>query len=388
MPFPSEKEIYAVFFQEAKCKFPRIEEFIWGEDLIDYKIKLYMDGKESIPEFMTNREEYSVVGVVAVNPKVSGMVRIVSGVYSSKEKTVYLKDRSFGEFWVALKKSISVGINNNPEKCRLNGIKKPEDLIELNLLNKGLEEAYFDEGIIKYRQIKPESAKALENANRQRIMSNPKLVYVYSKTGKRVHDKTCAEIKFIADHNLRGRETFPEGRAWCPECQRIGLIRTGCENFQKQIPICNRFLNMHHVSTETIEEIVEAGVRFHATDLKCLRVLGHEDSWEIRVSEDGCSLWHNNYVRISSNERYITSGFHNQGLDDFSVSNMLRFIGNYSWEKHLASEEAKKQGYDNTEMDVQKIETDDVCWLKKQLLSLKLFFEGIITNRRRKNSEN
>jgi hypothetical protein len=54
-------------------------------------------------------------------------------------------------------------------------------------------------------------------------------------------------------------------------------------------------------------------------------------------------LWHNNYVKTSETERYITDGFHNQNFDRKKVIPILNYIEGYSWQKHLANENRKLQ---------------------------------------------
>jgi hypothetical protein len=54
-------------------------------------------------------------------------------------------------------------------------------------------------------------------------------------------------------------------------------------------------------------------------------------------------LWHNNYVKTSETERYITDGFHNQNFDRKKLIPILNYIEGYSWQKHLANENRKLQ---------------------------------------------
>ena len=64
-----------------------------------------------------------------------------------------------------------------------------------------------------------------------------------------------------------------------------------------------------------------------------------EDKWIIKGLDNKFpKLWHNNYVKTGPEERYITEGFHNQKIENKSFSQLLTYIENYSFEKHLKSE--------------------------------------------------
>jgi hypothetical protein len=58
------------------------------------------------------------------------------------------------------------------------------------------------------------------------------------------------------------------------------------------------------------------------------------------------SLWHNNYVKTSETERYITEGFHNQNVDRKKLVQILKYIEGYSWQIHLERENEKLIGQD------------------------------------------
>ena len=84
---------------------------------------------------------------------------------------------------------------------------------------------------------------------------------------------------------------------------------------------------------------MDLGMKFHATSLEAMLVEGVENKWIIKGLDNKFpKLWHNNYVKTGPEERYITEGFHNQKTENKSFSNLLTYIENYSFEKHLKSE--------------------------------------------------
>jgi hypothetical protein len=89
---------------------------------------------------------------------------------------------------------------------------------------------------------------------------------------------------------------------------------------------------------------MELGMKFHATDLDEMQVVYEEDTWLIKgLNSMKLSLWHNNYVKTSETERYITDGFHNQNVGDKKdLQQILQYIEGYSWQVHLEHEKEKE----------------------------------------------
>lgn len=338
----SEKVIYGQFFEDVKYKYANMDDFIWGEELVRYKLKLYKDKTNKIPELPKIKQGLINVGIIAINRNKAGMISVGQTKFDTVNEIIYIKEELFNGFWRLLRNSIIVGIENNPEICETRGISEPEDVLILDLLRQGTKEPYVNGGVIKYRKAELSRAERELRSIRQSKMDNQKLIYAYSKYGGFVHDKYCDEVNKIADSAFCASNELPDGYDFCGKCRRTNLIRRGCSPITKQIPICDRFFKENHVSTRVIESAVDAGITFHATDLSYLKVIGSEDCWIIKITKNGPILLHNNYVKTSDKERYITDGYHNQGLNGYSVSNMLKYIQAYTWEKHLEGETYKK----------------------------------------------
>ena len=74
-----------------------------------------------------------------------------------------------------------------------------------------------------------------------------------------------------------------------------------------------------------------------------LTVKCNEDTWIIKGFEDDfLFLWHNNYIKTDSSERYITDSFNNQEINTATISELFDYIHEYSYEKHLAAEKNNK----------------------------------------------
>lgn len=57
-------------------------------------------------------------------------------------------------------------------------------------------------------------------------------------------------------------------------------------------------------------------------------------------------LWHNNYVKTGPTERYITEGYHKQKVENKSLTQLLTYIENYSFIKHLEKEHQAAESLD------------------------------------------
>lgn len=108
-------------------------------------------------------------------------------------------------------------------------------------------------------------------------------------------------------------------------------------------------------------------MKFHATSLEAMLVEGAEDRWIIKGLDNKIpKLWHNNYVKTGPEDRYITEGFHDQKIENKSFSQLLTYIENYSFEKHLKS---KRQA---AELD----EKENVVQIDQDVVEEKTVQEG------------
>lgn len=338
----SEMVLYNELFEYASYNFCDIDDYAWGEELIDYKIRVYKKSKRSIPYYAFIADNLINVGLITINKKTAGMIVVVYALYDTASKIIYVQENEINSKWKYLRKSVLVGMENNPETCESKNIKCPEDILELALLRNTKKIPYISQsGNIEYKGIGVSPEKMLLKAARQRDMDNSDMLYVYSANGGPVHDKLCDEVEKITDEDFRASAEIPDGRVCCSKCNNVRIIRKGCSPRTKQIPICSYIFRIHNVSMRLVEKMVDNGCKFYASDFSCLHIKGIEDNWEIRFDGEKNSLWHNNYIRVNEKERYITDGFHNQGLKTNNVNIMIEYIMKYTWERHLQAEKAR-----------------------------------------------
>ncbi len=191
-------------------------------------------------------------------------------------------------------------------------------------------------GKIEYigKELSDEEKK--ERSLRQSMLDNPKFKCYYALSGGAVHDKECEEIQSIPMGEFCASEKLPADRKLCSKCKRKLLLRIACAPNTKQIPICERLLTRGKVQTGNLYRyVVEVGMKFHATTLDELTIICREDTWKVKYLQGVMQLWHNNYIKVNDTERYITDGFHNQGVESKGVDFLLQYIQGYTWEKHL-----------------------------------------------------
>ncbi|MDC7279580.1 hypothetical protein NXH64_08710 [Butyrivibrio fibrisolvens] len=341
----SQQVLYGELFKDIEDKLTNIDDYAWGEELFEFPIIVYTKNRSTIPGYKRICNEGIEVGLITINPNIAGMIEIVPALYEPSNKRVYIKDTQFNIYWKNLRKSIQIGIENNQEYCEQNDIKTPEDIVDLRILRDDIHEPYIQNGIIKIRVRKVDVPKEIQTKRtRQSKLDNPLNVFFYScnrKGSRQVHDRECDVLDSIPDDKFMGSTEIPDGYILCKKCKRNLLIRMGCYPNTKQIPICGRFFHEHRVGTTEIEKMIDKGMTFHAEDMNVMTINGIEDTWQVRAVGDNVSLWHNNYVRVSNTERYITDGFHNQNYTG-NMTGMLRYIEGYTWQKHLQGEERKR----------------------------------------------
>lgn len=167
------------------------------------------------------------------------------------------------------------------------------------------------------------------------------------------HDKECDEVHRIPTESLEAVEEMPDLEV-CPKCQWKIYLRKACYPNHKQIGICEKILKDHNVSVKKLRHcVIEVGMKFHATSLEEMTVEGKEDTWIIKgLQNKQCTLWHNNYVKTSPTERYITEGFHRQKLSNKTLSQVLYYIEDYSFIKHLEMEKRNIDDVNERAVDV------------------------------------
>lgn len=336
MNLTSEKEFYSGQLEEVAVRF-NAEYFLWGEELIDRKLILYAKKLKQIKGYEKIRGALEPCGLVFVDFRKDHFLSCVTAMLDMENGNVYFTEESFNGTWKQLKRSIVLGIRIAGDKGLPCSITKPEDIVVLDHLTREGSTPHIKNDVIRYQSRQPTEEERRVQSRRQSLLDNPKMNFYYSKDGRYYHDKECPLVKEIDADQFCASENIPDGKEMCLYCRRQIYFRKACAPNVKQAPICDRIFKNHRVSVEKIEYcVMKAGMKFHAAALDEMQIEGADDRWIVKgLNTDRLSLWHNNYVKTSETERYITQGYHKQNLEGKNLTQILRYVESYSWEKHL-----------------------------------------------------
>ena len=168
-------------------------------------------------------------------------------------------------------------------------------------------------------------------------MEDNRMRFVYAKSDRYVHDKSCRLVEKIKYWDFGALEELPKDREVCPHCKRRILIRNAIKSDTKRFAWYQRFFEKGRISDRVLEKFLcGIEVKLHMDTIDELIVKCNEDTWQIKMNSHGTySLYHNNYVMVSDEKRYITSGFHLQKYYPSYLPEILAYIQTYDWQKHL-----------------------------------------------------
>ena len=173
-----------------------------------------------------------------------------------------------------------------------------------------------------------------ESETRHRIVSNPKIKYLYSKHSKEIHDKHCDCAKTITDDDLGWSSEYISALRPCRTCMTQAYIVAGAKD-PEEIDRYLRFFEKERMTDEQIRSIyVEYGMTtriFHDT----MTIWHREDTWRIKElpRKGHVQLYHNNYVVRENGIREFVQGFHIQNIscEDTNIRYALSIIKNYEY---------------------------------------------------------
>lgn len=339
MNIKSEKKFYANELKQKALRF-NADIFVWGEELIDKKVILYPKKLKDVEEYNLIREQLEPCGIVLIDTRKSDFLYCTSATINTENGYVYFPEGSFNSAWKVLKNSIAKGIRIAEEQTGSSPISKPEDVLVFDYLLRQGSTPVIENDVIKYVAREMTDEEKHKNSRKQSLLDNPKMLYFYSDNSGYYHDKNCEDVKYIIPERFQASDKIPDGKEICPKCKRKLFFRIACYPNTRQMPICDRIFKKHRVSNGRIQHyVMDVGMKFHTTDYSQMQVEGVEDNWIIKgLDTDSMELWHNNYVKTSFTERYITDGYHNQKVECDTLGQLLYYIETYSWKKHLQHE--------------------------------------------------
>jgi hypothetical protein len=365
----SEKEMYGSLLSEEVPVFDA-EYFIWGEELFDKYIIVYSGKLKDVPEYYNIKEILEPCGLVIVNIHDTRFLRCINAMLNTESGDIYLTEENFNRIWKRLKKSVKLGIRIARHENVPVSVQKPEDIVDLALIAREGRNTVIEGDVIVHKPIEMTDEEKRQHGRKQSLIDNPKLSYFYSENGVYYHDRDCDAIKDIPPEEFCASDTIPDDKEICPICKRQIYFRKATYPNVKQSMVCSRiFLNHYITNQQASYYIMELGMKFHATDLDEMQVEYEEDTWIIKgLNSKRPSLWHNNYVKTSPTERYITDGFHLQNIGKRrKLLHILQYIEGYSWQVHLDHENDRQIVADAVPETEKPCESNEkICETKKK----------------------
>ncbi|MBR4794041.1 MAG: hypothetical protein IK038_10330 [Bacteroidaceae bacterium] len=224
---------------------------------------------------------------------------------------------TFNDVWKLLRESVQTGIELKRDRGEtVEGA--PEEYVDLAFLQHKSSEAIVKNDRIEYvTKIIPEREQKARS-KMQSALDNPANRFFYAFNSGIYHDKDCEFIKEIPPELFTASEERPITRKPCRRCLRIMCLRELCSPYVKQMPAVNQLLKRGDIGNNYLERLAfEYGIKLRVDEEGSLVVFSAEETWKIHgFDEDSRSLWQNNFIKISPEERRITQGFHRNKTAD------------------------------------------------------------------------
>ena len=294
------------------------------EALGGYLFCPYAGPLKKVPEYSENKAAFEEIQILLVVNERGRVVKVPGNI---GEKKLFINEANFNKFWKAITDTI------------------PLAQADLTLLNRQGQSACIGEDFkIQYEETDIDIETERMLSKKAVALDDHRIGFVYAKSGRYVHDKSCPLIDKIRYWDFEASENLPEGRELCPKCVREIYIRNAIKNDRKHFSHYSLFFEKGTVSNHVLEEFLYGtGAEIQMDTPDELFVKYKKDTWKIKMDENQlCRLYHNNYVMLSERERYITSGFHLQKDSPLYLGGVLLYLKEYDWQKHLAAKKEEK----------------------------------------------
>ena len=338
MKIDSERHHFMMYWDVAK--YEDGTRYVFCDELEDYTFHPYVGPLKEIPGYSEDKTAFEDVRIFLIINATGKLVKVPCNVVEGLKK-IYINDGNFNKYWKLISENICRGIRLSRN---LNSSEVPHtsmnERVDLSLVENPSRSAEIGQAFtIEYKgkEIDIETQRMI--SKRASAMEDNRIRFVYAKSDQYVHDKSCQLVEKIKYWDLGALEELPKDREVCPHCKRRILIRNAIKYDTKRFAWYQRFFEKGRISNRVLEKFLcDTDVKLHMDTIDELIVKCNEDTWHIKMDSQGTySLYHNNYVMVSDEERYITSGFHPQKHHPPYLPGILAYIQAYDWQKHLES---------------------------------------------------
>ena len=236
IPVTNEKELHMELAKEAlKSLTGDVTVSLWGQDLVDGKIVLYSGRLKEAKIDNRIRERIVTAGLIFFNYRSPDFLKASMVKWDPELNAIYLPVESFPRIWKFLKTIVRNGMNLKKQAGLDCTIERPEDIIDLSLLDNNARIAFIQNDKVAYKSKELSQEEKRLIGNKQRLLDDRKNMYFYSDEEEIYHDKDCSMVKKIPIVSFKASATKPLGKSPCTACVRRMLIREACFPHTKQI---------------------------------------------------------------------------------------------------------------------------------------------------------
>ena len=307
--------------------------FVFCDELKGYIFCSYAGALKSIPSYCENREEFEDAQIFLINDVSGKLIKIPCNIVESCKK-IFINDGNFNKYWKWISEKIGRCMDQESGTLQTS----VNQMVDLSLLENPIRSAVINDAyMIEYKGKKQDIEIQRMISKRAEAMDDCRIRFVYAKSNQLIHDKLCKDVEKIPYWDFGASEVLSEDRELCPHCIRKIYIRNAIKGDAKNATWYFRFMDKGRVGTKVLERFLyEKNTKIHMDNLEELSVVHKEDTWIIRMNEQGmCRLYHNNYSILNESERYITDGFHEQKNHPLFLAWIFDYIEGYDWRKHL-----------------------------------------------------
>lgn len=334
----SERHHFMMYWDVEEYKDGR---FVFCDEIADYTFYPYIGSLKELPGYKEDRTAYEDVRIFLVINETGKLVKVPCNIVEESRR-IYIYEGNFNKFWKQMSEKICREIRR-----RENNNKIPQsavnEKVNFALVENPARSASIGRNFtIEYagREIDIETQRLI--SKRASALADNKIRFVYAKSDRYIHDKSCELVEKIKYWDFGATEELVPDRELCLHCKRKIYIRNAIKSDTKHFGWYQRFFEKGRAGSRVLENFLYGtDIKLHMDSIDELIVKCKEDTWKISMSSQGTyTLYHNNYVMLNEEERYITSGFHVQKHHPPYLPGILTYIQEYDWQKHLEAKNA------------------------------------------------
>lgn len=352
--------------------------FVFCDELEDYTFHPYAGGLKEIPGYCDDKAAFEDVRIFLIINYSGKLVKVPCNIVEGFKK-IYINEGNFNKYWKLISENICRGIRGRMNSNEVTHASMNErvdlSLVETPSRTAAISSAFTIE--YKGKEIDIETQRLI--SKRASALEDNRIRFVYAKSDNFVHDKTCVLVDKIKYWDFGASEELPADREVCSQCKKRLYIRNAIKSDTKRFAWYLRFFEKGRVSNRVLEQFLcNNDVKLHMDSIDELIVKCNSDTWHIKMNAQGVyTLYHNNYVMVSEEERYITTGLHIQKHHPPYLPGILAYIAGYDWQKHLDSKQKVAVVEEMLEVAVEEFVSEkENLWIKLRQWLKRIFRQG------------